>query len=744
MISNKLITSLIYPYIILFLVAGVFLFFYYKFLILKYLFFGIKIISGAMDWKGSKGKITPGRAFFSGILGSFFPGTFFGLLIAFYISGPSIITLLFIVHFLQASIEFILSTVSFKFRIRNKNGNLETGLLLGIEKYSRIKWLGILYGSSFVITSIFIGFWNLSILNSVNISSIFNQQRIPFILEPSSIIIFFIIFIILLLNGGIKRIGLYSKISAYILFLILFFLNISFKDNIKIVLESINEISNLLSTNQIYNTLVSVVLYCIFAEVPSYRLHNFSGFVRTDHAAKQGIATIVYPLVQVGFIFSIASAIHNFILNYPFTIKNIDHILEILTTIHLSLFSYLININNNPFSKSISYILFTGFLFTSLVTNFLCGNMITRQLMNRFRLPNFYPVITIILYFYFTFFINFNEKNQIKDFYKIFIFFFGITNLSLILFALIYHNIGKFELQKYKDSYEGGIDISRDIYLILFTILPSNLISKLFGMFSLIQFPQPIMVLVIKAFAKFYKINLKEIKDDLKKFKNLNSFFIRELKANVRPIDKRKGMIVSPVDAILSKKGYIEKGFLIQTKGIYYSLKDLIVDREFLPYFEKGKYAVFYLSPKDYHRIHTPYDCYVEGYFYSPGHLFPVNEPLVKGLYGLFVKNERLVTFLKTKYGRIAMVKVGATNVGKIKVSYDSIETNSWIRRKKAIKYKHKIFYKKGMELGRFEMGSTVILIFENNCNEFLESCLEGKHYKFGEAFSKFIIKDKE
>lgn len=738
MITDKLITSVIYPYLILFFIAGIFLLFYYNFLIIKYPFLSIKIISGTMDWKGSKGKITPGRAFFSGFLGTI-PGTFFGALLAFYISGSNIMFLLFVIHILQTSIEFILSTVSFKFRQRNENGNLETGLLMGIEKYSRIRWIGILYGIISIFSTLLIGYWNLSLLNSIPITNILNKNTTSIFLEPMSIMIFFFIFMILLFNGGIRRIGTFFKIISYSFMFIIIVLSFSIVNSFELLLRSIQSTNELFELQKIPLTFLSITLYGIFAEIPSLRLHIFSGFVRTDHSAKQGIATIFHPISQILFLFLLSTPIHNFIKENPIPIDNLNQIIDIIFLLHFKGFSFFIEQFSSTFIKSLAYIIFLLFLFSSFLTIFFIGNMISRQILNRFNLPNFYPVFATILYFYLFFFFNFHDKDILKNFYKILIFFVSMNCILIIIFALIYHNLGKFELQKYKESYEGGIDFSRDLYLIFFTILPSNLISKLFGIISLTKFPQPIMIWIIKTFAKVYKINLNEVKDDLRNFKNLNSFFIRELKEKVRPIDKRKNILVSPVDALISKKGLIEKGFLIQTKGIYYSLKDLIVDMEFLKYFERGKYCVFYLSPQDYHRIHTPCDCYVEGYVYSPGHLFPVNEPLVQGLYGLFPKNERLVTFLKTKYGRIAMVKVGATNVGKIKVTYDSIETNTWIRRKKAVKFKHKIFYKKGMEIGRFEMGSTVILIFENDTINFLENCIENTKIKFGEGFAVFI-----
>ena len=737
MLSYKLITGLIYPYIIVFLIAGLFFLFYYKFLVLRFPLLSLKILSGALDWKGSKGKITPGKAFFSGILGSFFPGQLLGLIVALAFSGPGIILLIWIVHFLQASIEFVLSTVSFKFRIRNPNGNLETGLLLGVERFSRIRWFGFVYTIFFVVLSILYGFWDLSFLHILSNSK---SLKHPLLLDSNSLMILFIIFMILIFNGGIRRIGLFAKIVAYTMILLIILIGISYKKSLELFPLILNEFLVLFSNTQnIKITLFSIVIYSILSEIPSPKLNLFSGYVRTDHAAKQGIATIIYPLIQSIIVFLLMGTIYEFIQNAKIEIQDLNEIHVVLSQIHMQLLESLILSPSREVSINfLIYFLIILILFSSFLTWFFSGNMILRQIAYRFKFPNFYPTLSIFIYIYLIFFINWELYELYKNFYIIFIFVSGIVSILTIIFALIYYNLGKYELTKYQESYQGGIDLSRDLYVMIFSIIPSNLLSKLFGLISLIQFPQPIMYWIILGFTKLYKIDLNEVKNDIKSFKNLNEFFIRELKDGIRKIDKGKKIIVSPVDALLSRRGTIQEGLMIQTKGIYYTLKDLLGDPDYIPYFENGKYCVLYLSPQDYHRIHAPFDCEVEGYTYSPGHLFPVNEPAVEGLYGLFPKNERLTTFLKTRYGRIAMVKVGATNVGKIRVMYDSIKTNTWIRRKKAIQYKHKIIFKKGQEIARFEMGSTVILIFEKNKVEFLEEAPEGIKVKLGQAIAKF------
>ena len=225
------------------------------------------------------------------------------------------------------------------------------------------------------------------------------------------------------------------------------------------------------------------------------------------------------------------------------------------------------------------------------------------------------------------------------------------------------------------------------------------------------------MVPILKAFAKAYKINVSEAELNIKEYNSLNQFFTRALKAGARIIDSAENAVVSPVDARITSFGNIADDTLIQAKGFDYSVKELLGSEKYYPFFNNGKFITFYLSPQDYHRIHSPFYGKILGYYYAPGKLFPVNDAAVGGIRGLFPKNERLITFLQTEYGKIAVVKVGASNVGKIRVTYDTkIVTNKLIRFPKEHEYPNvNIMIDKGSELGRFEMGSTVILVFEND-----------------------------
>ncbi|MCF6092781.1 archaetidylserine decarboxylase [Microaerobacter geothermalis] len=247
---------------------------------------------------------------------------------------------------------------------------------------------------------------------------------------------------------------------------------------------------------------------------------------------------------------------------------------------------------------------------------------------------------------------------------------------------------------------------------------------------------------LIPIFTKKYKINLEEAKYPVQHYKSLSEFFIRTLKPEVRPIDQDKRKFVSPVDGRVSQYGRIQKGELIQAKGVTYTVTQLLGDPKEAQQFEGGSYITIYLSPRDYHRVHYPTDGEVIKAVYIPGKLFPVNQMGVEGYPGLFAKNERLITYmniedLTTGDARLAVIKVGATIVGSVRVHYDAnLSTN-----KRGGKVEEKIFSPpipctRGEEIGYFEFGSTVILLYSKPL-EFLPHIQLGAFIKMGEAIGK-------
>jgi phosphatidylserine decarboxylase len=249
-------------------------------------------------------------------------------------------------------------------------------------------------------------------------------------------------------------------------------------------------------------------------------------------------------------------------------------------------------------------------------------------------------------------------------------------------------------------------------YMTLMRVLPKAALSKTVG--SLTRFPAPARFhqAAMKLFAARFGVNLSETDGELTDFKTFGSFFTRKLKPGLRPIDQSPGVVVSPVDGAVSQAGLVENGACIQAKGIDFPLGQLLGDEERAKAFEGGAFATIYLSPRDYHRIHSPLEGTIDGFVYLPGQFWPVNPPSVANVKGLFAINERLVTWLTTPFGQVAVVAVGATCVARIHATYDRIVTHT-DSPAQAKRYQHPIPIERGGELGMFEMGSTVILVFE-------------------------------
>ena len=249
----------------------------------------------------------------------------------------------------------------------------------------------------------------------------------------------------------------------------------------------------------------------------------------------------------------------------------------------------------------------------------------------------------------------------------------------------------------------------------LLSRFPKNQLSQVVGKLVEARLPGPFAQASIRAFAKRYKINLAEAEKPIEQYATIADLFTRRLKAGARPI---QGALVHPCDAVISESGFSQDGVLIQAKGLTYSLETLLADWDLAERFKNGLYATYYLCPTDYHRVHAPVAGQVARAIYIPGTLWPVNTWSVQRVRNLFSINERLVTLIETsEFGLVAVVMVGATNVGKMSVAYDktlltnrpgSNGTAPMIKR-----YEPRPALDVGAELGIFHMGSTVILLFE-------------------------------
>jgi len=246
-------------------------------------------------------------------------------------------------------------------------------------------------------------------------------------------------------------------------------------------------------------------------------------------------------------------------------------------------------------------------------------------------------------------------------------------------------------------------------------VLPHHLLSRI--IFKVTRIESRLVPVAIKTFARLFNIELAEaVNPDPQQYKTFNQFFTRALKQHARPIMGTDNQIACPVDGAVSQLGSINHGTIIQAKGRDYSASDLLGGRATdCDIFNNGTFATLYLSPRDYHRIHMPVSGQLCAMHYIPGRLFSVAPHTVRVVPRLFARNERVVCLFDTSAGKMAMVLVGAINVAAIETVWAGLVTPPV---KPAIVYKdynaEETALDKGAEMGRFNMGSTVIVLFEN------------------------------
>jgi len=248
---------------------------------------------------------------------------------------------------------------------------------------------------------------------------------------------------------------------------------------------------------------------------------------------------------------------------------------------------------------------------------------------------------------------------------------------------------------------------------------------------------------LIKLFIKQYKIDMSEAKyPDPAHYKTFNEFFTRPLKEGIRPLAEENDIIAHPVDGAISQLGDVVDGQIIQAKGHDYSLQALLGGKEedTAP-FLGGKFATIYLAPKDYHRIHMPVDGTLSKMIYVPGDLFSVNPLTAQNVPNLFARNERVVAIFETEIGPLAMVLVGATIVASIETIWAGTVTPPAGKDVFSWNYPttgdNAITLKKGEEMGRFKLGSTVILAWGANQAEFLSDQHPETVTRMGTPFAK-------
>jgi len=243
---------------------------------------------------------------------------------------------------------------------------------------------------------------------------------------------------------------------------------------------------------------------------------------------------------------------------------------------------------------------------------------------------------------------------------------------------------------------------------------------------------------LIRWFVGRYKVNMAEAADpDIRNYSSFNEFFTRPLKVDARPLAKAD--LVCPVDGSISQFGPIRRDQIFQAKGHHYSTTALLGgDAALAARFEDGFFATLYLSPRDYHRIHMPCAGRVTRMVYVPGALFSVNPTTARGVPGLFARNERVVCLFESARGPFVLVLVGATIVGSMATVWHGVVNPPRSGRVREWDYRDKpVELEQGQEMGRFLLGSTVVLLFPKGSTRFNPSWATQRAVRLGEAMGE-------
>jgi len=282
----------------------------------------------------------------------------------------------------------------------------------------------------------------------------------------------------------------------------------------------------------------------------------------------------------------------------------------------------------------------------------------------------------------------------------------------------------------------GGLSFSDRARRSMWRIVPKRAVSEAIGWGVSLGIPSSLRTLMLTRFARIYGIDVDEAEKPLTDYAGFDEFFTRKLRPGARPVDDAPGRVVSPADGVIVEAGLATAGKMIQAKGSDFDLASLLADPEAAARLQDGAYVITYLSPKDYHRVHSPVGGQVVGWRHVPGTLFSVNAGNIRREPGLFVRNERFITLIEMDGGGlVAVVMVAAVGVGHVTVSYDpEVATHQPQFFRAALRHRRYEQPKpigRGEELGIFHLGSTTIVVFEPGRVE-LDALASGASVKMG------------
>lgn len=267
-------------------------------------------------------------------------------------------------------------------------------------------------------------------------------------------------------------------------------------------------------------------------------------------------------------------------------------------------------------------------------------------------------------------------------------------------------------------------------------LLPKQFLTELAGRFADMQLGSATTAF-IRWFVRHYDVNMAEAANpDIASYPTFNEFFTRALREGARPLATSR--LLCPVDGAISQFGRIEKDQIFQAKGYSYSTTALVGgDAALAAQFENGSFATLYLSPRDYHRIHMPAAGRLTRMIHVPGELFSVNPTTARGVPGLFARNERVVCVFQGEHGPFVLILVGATIVGSMATAWHGVVNPPRVMALRDWSYaEREIRLERGEEMGRFLLGSTVVMLFPNPGVTFNPAWQVGGPVRMGEAMS--------
>lgn len=271
-------------------------------------------------------------------------------------------------------------------------------------------------------------------------------------------------------------------------------------------------------------------------------------------------------------------------------------------------------------------------------------------------------------------------------------------------------------------------------------LLPQHGMSRLVGWLARIE-SRPVKNLLIRGFMRLFPVDMSDAAEpEPTAYPTFNRFFTRELRAGARPLPENDAELACPVDGTVSESASLEGGRLLQAKGFRYELGRLL-GGDTPDALLKGSFATIYLAPWHYHRIHAPFGGRLVEMRYLPGALFSVNRATVGAVPRLFARNERVACLFETDFGPMAVVLVGALNVGSIETTWAGEVAPGPDRQAAVWRYPAEgpgsVRLERGAELGRFNMGSTVIVVLPEHGPRFAPEIAAGRHVRMGQTLAR-------